>query len=626
MADSKSGFRRARRWMVLLALAVAILSANAFPAGAADQTAADVLVTTGETKLTGTLEEAGFTLEAFGTLLQLPLGFVSSLARLDSGQVRVELVNHDVLTGTLRNRVFSFSTPSARMTIPADKVKSLALQPRQAPPEAAECLLVTFKNGDTVAWLLNPEEQVIVTVQTTFSDPIRLRLDKIQEVRLKDGSPDVVTLRNGDLLYGRLQDSLLRVRTYYQAVDVPRAEVASLLFLNKTQAKSRFAGESAARIGDSSAAPASPTVPAAAAPTAAPGRPPVAAPAAPVRPPAASGETRSAVDGLRLKTAVPLADPRVAEADRPFAGLAYSSRGALAVAVGVPGVNGEKLGREIWIYLPNGERVVIGGPGEASSPAWSPDGRWLAFAFRPAGVATAEIWVSAADGSLRRQISHDGAGAYESLAWSPEGERLAYVARDYRTGASGVWVRDADGQAPRQLLASDLEYFSGLAWAPDGRRLLVAAGFPGPEARWTLKAIDLADGSVKDFLEAGGGVDEQPSWAPDGRQVAFVSERSGSRQIWLANSDGTVLRQLSRGEEPKNFPVWSPDGRMVMSVAGSDGRGDLWVGDAAGGKAVTLTSSGRVCGAPGWSPDGKQVAFLKREQNLQLWTAVLASE
>ncbi|MGE5552884.1 MAG: hypothetical protein ACM3XZ_03035 [Betaproteobacteria bacterium] len=606
MADSGVSSRlRLGRGGCLLALTVVLVVAGRLPVMAepnAKPATVDVLVTTGETMLTGTLEEAHFSLETLGTVLQLPLGFVSTLTRLDSGQVRLELINRDVVTGTLRNRVLVFSTPSARMTIPADKVKALTLQPRQAPPEATDSLLVSLKNGDAVTWMLVPTEPVVLSLETSFSDPIRLQLDRVKEISLKDGAPDVVELRNGDVLYGRLQDSLLRVRTYYQPLEVPRAEVASVVFLNKSETKARFTGTPVTGPADS-------------------------APALPAAPPAAGQTSRLlSATTLVVERAEPLADPRVEDAHQPFSGYCYSSAGALAVAVGVPGVQGEKTGREIWIYR-NGKRVVISAPGEASSPAWSPDGQRLAYDFRPAGSSTSEIWVSAVDGSSRRQLSRDGAGSHSSLAWSPDGKRLAYVTRDYHTGTNGVWVTNLDGGSPALLLSSDSDYFSDLGWSPDGRKLLVVSGVPGVNPHSSLKLIDVVGKAVVDLLPEGkkARVHDHPRWSPDGRQIAFSSDRSGSRQIWLVRADGSDLRCLTSGEEPKDFPLWSPDGRVIMYWAGRNGLGNLWLVNAAGGESIRLTSSGRITGRADWSPDGKRMVFTTREKGLQLWTANLVA-
>lgn len=613
MADS--GFRsrvRARRRSLRFTLAF-LLVLGGLPAGAAQSVPADVLVTTGDTRLSGTLEEAHLSVEAFGAVLQLPLGFVASLTRLDSGQARLELINHDVLTGTLRNRELFFSTPSARMAIPVEKVKSLALQARQTPPEAQDSLLLSLKNGDTVAWLVDPAEQVVLSLSTTFSDPVRLQLDKVRTIRFKDGGPDVVEMRNGDLLYGRVQDALLRVRTYYQSVEIPRSEVASLTFLGKAEAKVRFTG---------APAPAPPPAPAG---TPAPAPAPVPVPAPAGKTPA-GGPGLSAAN-LTIQTAEPLAEPRVADTYQPFSGHSYGPSGELAVAVGVPGTNGEKTGREIWVYFKTGKRVVIGAPGEASSPAWHPDAQRLAYDFRPVGVSTSEIWLAADDGSSRRQVTRDGAGSHASLAWSPEGKRLAYVTRDYRTGNNGVWVLNLETGTPVSLLTSNFDYFSDLAWSPDGRELLVVSGVPGAAPRSTLKLIDVAGKVATDLLpKAEKRVNDHPRWSPDGQLIAFSSDRSGARQIWLVRPDGTGLRQLTSGEEPKDFPVWSPDGRVLLYLAGRSGLGNLYVIDAEGGAGVQLTASGRITGRTDWSPDGRRLVFTKREQAQQLWTATLASK
>lgn len=601
-------------FMLILSGAPGVTAAPAAPAppstAAARPSGQDVLVTSGETRLVGTLEEGYFSIEALGTVFQLPLGFVSALTRLENGQVRLELVNRDVLTGALRNRVLAFSTPTARMEIPVEKVRMIALQARQTPPESGEGLIVTLRNGDVLVWAPAAGEEVILLLQTTFSDAVRLQLDKIKEVRFAEAR-DTVQMRNGDLLYGRVQNPFFRVRTYYQTVEIPRAEVASLGYLSRAEAKARFAP--------------SPSPAPAAGPASQPPTPPAANPATNSSPAGAVSAGAYSAKALSVESAEPLADPRVSDIYQPFGEYTYGSTGGLAVAVGVPGTGGEKVGREIWVYRPAGKRLVIGGAGEASWPAWSPDGQKLAYDFRPFGSPTSEIWLTAADGTGRRQLSRDSAGSHAYLAWSPDGKRLAYVYRDYHTGTAGVSVLNLDTGVPTALISSNLDYFSDLAWSSDGRKLLVTSGVPGVNPRSTLKLIEVASKTVADLLpKSDRGVNDHPRWSPDGREIAFSSDRSGQRQIWAVRMDGENLRQLTTGDEPKDYPTWSPDGQVVLYFAGRSGLGNLWLVGAGGGESVQLTASGRISGRAEWAPDGKRLAFTKREQSQQLWTATLA--
>ncbi|MGE5623487.1 MAG: TolB family protein, partial [Methanocella sp.] len=354
----------------------------------------------------------------------------------------------------------------------------------------------------------------------------------------------------------------------------------------------------------------------------APNPSPVAAPG-----PAPVSAAAYSAKALSVNTAEPLADPRVSDMYQPFGGYTYGPTGELAVAVGVPGTAGEKIGREIWVYTQTGKRLVIGGAGEASWPAWSPDGQKLAYDFRPAGSATSEIWLAAADGTGRRQLSRDSAGSHAYLVWSPDGKRLASVVRDYRTGTAGVSVLNVETGASTALTTSNLESFSDLAWSKDGRKLLLASEVAGVNPRSTLKLIEVAGKTVAELLpKSDRGVNDHPRWSPDGREIAFSSNRSGQRQIWVVRADGANLRQLTTGDEPKDYPTWSADGRILLYLAGRNGLGNLWVSDAGGGEGVQLTSSGRISGRAEWAPDGKRLVFTKREQSQQLWTATLATK
>ncbi|MFF3852940.1 VWA domain-containing protein [Micromonospora sp. NPDC002575] len=101
-----------------------------------------------------------------------------------------------------------------------------------------------------------------------------------------------------------------------------------------------------------------------------------------------------------------------------------------------------------------------------------------------------------------------------------------------------------------------------------------------------------------------------PALSPDGRRVAFTSDRAGNADIWLVDVDGTGLRRLTDHPAEDSWPTWSPDGtRIAYGSTRADPAGDVWVVPVAGGDPVRVTDGPAAEGQPAWSPDGRRLAF-----------------
>jgi len=173
----------------------------------------------------------------------------------------------------------------------------------------------------------------------------------------------------------------------------------------------------------------------------------------------------------------------------------------------------------------------------------------------------------------------------------------------------GIYLMDVKtifetGNDNRSLL---IENAFGAAWSPDGTQIAFASTIDGE--KWGI-FIANADGSaVRQVTEpALGGI--SPNWSPDGTQIAFVADRGGNNDIYIINADGSNLQQLTHDSAMDGHPDFSPDGTRIAFTSDLGGNPDIYVLDLiTGGDAVNLTQNPAVDAAPDWSPDGSRIAF-----------------
>jgi TolB protein len=161
------------------------------------------------------------------------------------------------------------------------------------------------------------------------------------------------------------------------------------------------------------------------------------------------------------------------------------------------------------------------------------------------------IVVGLADGSGAKAITDSSAG-YFNIAWSPDARQIAVTRLD-TTRDLQVWVMDADGSHARPLthFAKSDGRPQWPAWSPDGKKVAIQSGTYNREHPELSDAyvwvIDVASGKpTRLTTHEKPRLDETPSWFPDGKRIAFQSDRSGRMEIWVMNADGTHERQVTQ--------------------------------------------------------------------------------
>ena len=297
-------------------------------------------------------------------------------------------------------------------------------------------------------------------------------------------------------------------------------------------------------------------------------------------------------------------------------GLSWSPDGKY-LAVADRGTEASATSKIYFISVESGERVdskIQFADPYVNAPVFSPDGKYLAFVAGP-GMFSSDVYVAPVTGGKSRALTRVHA-FLRGLSWMPDSRRIVFSSN--HEGLPSLWRIGVSGGEPEPI-SSAADSATLPSVAPSGNRL----AFLRTEIDTNIWKAQLSPTThelpVK--IIASTKMDSSPSFSPDGRRFAFVSDRSGPSELYVADADGSNQVQLTFMRAPDTGTSrWSPVGKLIAFDSRLEGHSDIFVISSDGGTPRRLTNGPNESETPAWSHDGRWVYYTSEVSGTyQIW-------
>lgn len=249
-------------------------------------------------------------------------------------------------------------------------------------------------------------------------------------------------------------------------------------------------------------------------------------------------------------------------------------------------------------------------PAEDSFPCLSPDGKYIVFlSTRERKDSGHDVFIMDANGANVKRLTTDKFVDCTLPRWSPNGENIIFTATTDKAHYNyNLYIMDKNGKNIRSIVQ-----FPGrkgdASFSPDGEKIIFI-GEPSNKDICSLFIMDRKSGKIKSLVQFQRSINNLrcPIFSPDGLKIAYIGAKRAS-DIYLTDWEGKTLKCLT-GHRGRNItPSLSPDGRKVAFSSNRDGNWEIYVMDLGSGKVKRLTHNPAIDIEPCWSPDGREIVF-----------------
>ncbi len=223
--------------------------------------------------------------------------------------------------------------------------------------------------------------------------------------------------------------------------------------------------------------------------------------------------------------------------------------------------------------------------------AWSPNGKHFAFYHKYDERKTWSIHTMNSDGTNRKRLTHEKNKWDNAPAWSPDGKKIVF-SRAYKDTDKNwqkeLWIMNSDGSEQTQITSLN---GGGPYFTPDGRIV-----FHSENKKSWISIADI-DGNNLIRLTHNEAEEQHPEVSPDGKQIAFMSDRDGNHEIYVMNMDGSNQKRLTNNDVDDWYPSWSPDGSQLIFSSLRDGKKGIYIMNKDGTEVRKIISNAT---SPAW--------------------------